>query len=156
MQAIKEKLNDMSAMRKAKADAKQEEKEERELAKARVEVAREVRLAREAEAAMDLHVNKAVGKVEEHERKHPNPNNGTVACMVTTTQDSYAYARHPNYPAASPGYSTNTGYGSAHGGDPQDPYDCDGFDTTTNVGSGATTGTGYARNMPGGPTTNLM
>ncbi|CAI9786066.1 unnamed protein product [Fraxinus pennsylvanica] len=70
MQAIKEKLNDMSTMRKAKAEAKEEEKAEKELAKARVEVAHEVRLAREAEAAMDIHVNKAVEKVAQHERKH--------------------------------------------------------------------------------------
>ncbi|KAJ8573455.1 hypothetical protein K7X08_009966 [Anisodus acutangulus] len=70
MQAIKEKFNDMSAMRKAKAEAKEEEKAEKELAKARVEVAHEVRLAREAEAAMDLHVNKAAEKIAQEEQKH--------------------------------------------------------------------------------------
>ncbi|KAL7083676.1 hypothetical protein ACP275_14G177600 [Erythranthe tilingii] len=69
MQAIKEKLNDLSAMRKAKAEAREEEKTEKELAKARVEVAHEVRMAKEAEAAMDLHVHKAVEKAAEHERK---------------------------------------------------------------------------------------
>ncbi|KAL8028618.1 hypothetical protein ABFS82_14G170400 [Erythranthe guttata] len=69
MQAIKEKLNDLSAMRKAKAEAREEEKAEKELAKARVEVAHEVRMAKEAEAAMDLHVHKAVEKAAEHERK---------------------------------------------------------------------------------------
>ncbi|KAL7126187.1 hypothetical protein ABFS83_14G168600 [Erythranthe nasuta] len=69
MQAIKDKLNDLSAMRKAKAEAREEEKAEKELAKARVEVAHEVRMAKEAEAAMDLHVHKAVEKAAEHERK---------------------------------------------------------------------------------------
>ncbi|KZV57966.1 hypothetical protein F511_12122 [Dorcoceras hygrometricum] len=154
MQAIKEKLNDMSAMRKAKAEAKQEEKEEKELAKARVEVAHEVRLAREAEAAMDLHVNKAAEKVAEHERKHPNPNTGSAGGRLETNNpDSYTYARNPNSPVASPRYSTNATFGSAHGGDPQDPYAWDGFDTTANVESGTTAGTG---NRSGGPPTNLL
>ncbi|XP_073307011.1 uncharacterized protein [Primulina huaijiensis] len=139
----------MSAMRKAKAEAKQEEKEEKELAKARVEVAHEVKLAREAEAAMDLHVNKAAGKMAEHERKHPNPTAG--ARLDTNTPESDAYARNPNSSAASPRYSTNTTYRSAHGGDPQDPYARDGFDTTANVVSGG----GYIGNRSGGPPTNL-
>ncbi|XP_057980527.1 uncharacterized protein LOC131166199 isoform X2 [Malania oleifera] len=60
----------MSAMRKAKAEAKAEEKAEKELAKARVEVAHEVRLAREAEAQMELHVNKASQKAERQMAKH--------------------------------------------------------------------------------------
>lgn len=50
---------------------------EKELAKARVEVAHEVRLAREAEASMDLHVSKAGMKAEEEMAKyattHTNP-----------------------------------------------------------------------------------
>ncbi|CAI9103366.1 OLC1v1001831C1 [Oldenlandia corymbosa var. corymbosa] len=69
MQAIKEKLNDMSHMRKAKAEAKEEEKEEKEMAKTRVQVAKEIRMAKEAEAAMDLHVSKAAEKVAQQEAK---------------------------------------------------------------------------------------
>ncbi|KAJ4953026.1 hypothetical protein NE237_029858 [Protea cynaroides] len=71
MQAIKEKLQDMSAMRQAKAEAKAEEKEEKEIAKARLDVASEIRKAREAEAEMDLHVKKAAQKVEKEMAKHP-------------------------------------------------------------------------------------
>ncbi|XP_023538811.1 late embryogenesis abundant protein 6-like [Cucurbita pepo subsp. pepo] len=56
----------MSVLRKAKAEAKAEEKVEKELAKARVEVAHEVRLAKEAEAEMDLHVARA-GMIAENE-----------------------------------------------------------------------------------------
>ncbi|GAA0143709.1 hypothetical protein Leryth_019260 [Lithospermum erythrorhizon] len=69
MQTIKDKLHDMTAMREAKAEAKQEEQAQREMAKARVEVAHEVRKAREAEAAMDLHVNRAAEKAISHESK---------------------------------------------------------------------------------------
>ncbi|KAI4353766.1 hypothetical protein L6164_002694 [Bauhinia variegata] len=58
MQAIKEKIQDMNDMRKAKAEAKAEEKAEKELAKARTNIAHEVRLAKEAEAAMHMHANK--------------------------------------------------------------------------------------------------
>lgn len=39
--------------------------------KARTEVAHEVRLAREAEAEMDLHVKKAAEKAASFEQKHP-------------------------------------------------------------------------------------
>lgn len=48
-------------------------KAEKELAKARVEIAHEVRLAREAEAEMELHVAKAGQKVENQIAKHPEP-----------------------------------------------------------------------------------
>ncbi|XP_057800302.1 late embryogenesis abundant protein 6-like [Salvia miltiorrhiza] len=71
MQAIKEKINDLKEIRKAKAEAKEGEKAERELARARLEVAHEVRMAREAEAAMDYHVQKAAEKAAEHEKKFP-------------------------------------------------------------------------------------
>ncbi|KAI3444876.1 hypothetical protein Pfo_001541, partial [Paulownia fortunei] len=64
----------MSAMRKAKAEAKEEEKAEKELAKSRIQVAHEVRMAREAEAEMDHHVNKAAKKVDLH--------GGTVTCRI--------------------------------------------------------------------------
>ncbi|CAH9127178.1 unnamed protein product [Cuscuta epithymum] len=70
MQAIKEKLNDMSAIRKAKTAAKEEEKAEKEYAKARMEVAHEVRMAREKEAEMDYYVAKAADKAAQHEAKH--------------------------------------------------------------------------------------
>ncbi|XP_040992850.1 late embryogenesis abundant protein 6-like [Juglans microcarpa x Juglans regia] len=77
MQAVKDKLHDMSEMRKAKAEAKAEEKAEKDIAKARMEVAHEVRLAKEAEAAMGLHVAKAGQKLVEreaakHEPKQPD------------------------------------------------------------------------------------
>ncbi|GAV90037.1 LEA_1 domain-containing protein, partial [Cephalotus follicularis] len=70
MQCVKEKLEDMSAMRKVKAEAKAEEKAEKELAKARMEVAHEVRLAKEAQAAMELHVQRAGQKAEKEVAKH--------------------------------------------------------------------------------------
>uniref|UniRef100_A0A2N9GFH6 Uncharacterized protein n=1 Tax=Fagus sylvatica TaxID=28930 RepID=A0A2N9GFH6_FAGSY len=70
MQAVKEKLHDMSEMRKAKAQAKAEEKAEKDIAKARMDVAHEVRLAKEAEAEMELHVAKAGEKVEKEAAKH--------------------------------------------------------------------------------------
>ncbi|MED6111977.1 hypothetical protein PIB30_057374 [Stylosanthes scabra] len=53
MQAIKEKIQDIKESRKAKAELKAEEKAEKELAKARMDIAHEARLAREAEAEMD-------------------------------------------------------------------------------------------------------
>ncbi|KAM3323195.1 hypothetical protein P3S67_004346 [Capsicum chacoense] len=103
MQAIKEKLNDMSAMRKAKAEAKEEEKAEKEMAKARVEVAREVRLAKEAEAAMDMHVNKAAEKIANEEKKHINEStDGTLdpyASSFTNTNNpsgGHPYGNHPS------------------------------------------------------------
>ena len=43
---------------------------EKELAKARVEVAKEVRKAKEAEAAMDLHVSKAEERAHQELVKH--------------------------------------------------------------------------------------
>ncbi|CAA0842493.1 Unknown protein [Striga hermonthica] len=49
--------------------------EEKELAKTRVQVAHEVRMAREAEAAMDLHVNRAAEKAAQAEQKY---HRGTV------------------------------------------------------------------------------
>ncbi|KAK6919860.1 Late embryogenesis abundant protein, LEA_1 subgroup [Dillenia turbinata] len=70
MQAIKDKLNDMSAMRKAKNEAKAEEKAEKELAKARMDIAHEVRMAKEAEAEMELHVNKAGQRAQREMAKH--------------------------------------------------------------------------------------
>ncbi|KAL5724348.1 hypothetical protein ACHQM5_007620 [Ranunculus cassubicifolius] len=71
MQAVKEKLSDMATMRKIKSDAKEEEKAERDLAKTRMEVAKEVRKAKEAEAEMGMHVAKVGEKVQRHIEKHP-------------------------------------------------------------------------------------
>ncbi|KAH0980782.1 hypothetical protein GBA52_007959 [Prunus armeniaca] len=59
MQAVKDKINEMGALRKVKAEARAEERAEKEIAKARSDVAHEVRLAKEAEASMSLHVAKA-------------------------------------------------------------------------------------------------
>ncbi|KAI3418643.1 uncharacterized protein J3R85_013591 [Psidium guajava] len=70
MQAIKEKLSDMSHTRKVKAEARAEEKAEKEYAKARAAVAHEVRLAREAEAEMDKHVTKAERLAQKELEKH--------------------------------------------------------------------------------------
>ena len=70
MQAVKDKLQDMNAMRKAKAEAKAEEKAEKEIMQARKDIAKEVRLAKEAEAAMDLHVTKAGERAEKEIEKH--------------------------------------------------------------------------------------
>ncbi|XP_023526293.1 late embryogenesis abundant protein 6-like isoform X2 [Cucurbita pepo subsp. pepo] len=91
MQAVRDKLHDITAMRKAKSEAKAEEKAEKELAKARVEVAHEVRLAREAEAAMSLHVAKAGKRAEKEMAKHANthtnifvaPGDGTTTRVAT-------------------------------------------------------------------------
>ncbi|PNY03212.1 hypothetical protein L195_g026537 [Trifolium pratense] len=47
---------------------------EKEIAQARMEIAHEVRLAKEAEAAMDLHVSKAGERAEQEIGKHPNAN----------------------------------------------------------------------------------
>ncbi|KAH7576124.1 hypothetical protein ACOSP7_003764 [Xanthoceras sorbifolium] len=73
MQAVKEKLQDMNAMRKVKAEARAEEQAEKDLAKARMNIAHEVRLAKEAEAEMELHVSKAAEKVDKEMAKHSHP-----------------------------------------------------------------------------------
>ncbi|XP_062000974.1 late embryogenesis abundant protein 6-like [Rosa rugosa] len=59
MQAVKDKLGEMTAMKKVKEEARAEEKAEKEIAKARADIAHEVRLAKEAEATMVHHVAKA-------------------------------------------------------------------------------------------------
>ncbi|OIT39648.1 PREDICTED: uncharacterized protein LOC109237805 [Nicotiana attenuata] len=128
MQAIKEKFNDMSAMRKAKAEAKEEEKAQKEVAKTRVEIAHEVRLAREAEAAMDLHVNKAAEKIAQHEPKHePGASDPYAAANLTNIDNS----------------STGDSYGVDHANHPGQ------------VNAAGTGPTGYmADNRSGGPPTN--
>ncbi|XP_019460255.1 PREDICTED: late embryogenesis abundant protein 6-like isoform X4 [Lupinus angustifolius] len=91
MQAVKDKLQDMTALRKAKAEAKAQERAEKEnakemmnnnpadkdIAKARMDIAHEVRRAKEAEAAMALHVAKAGERAEREIAKHsPYPDAG--------------------------------------------------------------------------------
>lgn len=67
------------------------EQAEKELAKARVEVAHEVRLAREAEAAMDLHVAKAGMKAEKEMAKYADTHTNTfVAPGGTVTPPDYS------------------------------------------------------------------
>nr|GMD29761.1 late embryogenesis abundant protein 6 [Ipomoea batatas] len=60
MKAIKEKLHDISGMRHAKAQAKEEARAEKEYAKARGK-----------EAEMDVHKAKAAGKVVQHPAGQP-------------------------------------------------------------------------------------
>nr|KYP53488.1 hypothetical protein KK1_024626 [Cajanus cajan] len=88
MQAVKEKLQDMNAIRKAKAEARAEEKAEKEIAKARMDVAHEVRLAKEAEAAMDLHVAKAGKRVDNELAKH-TLDNSNAATMDAANGPTY-------------------------------------------------------------------
>ncbi|KAL6557397.1 hypothetical protein OROMI_017747 [Orobanche minor] len=150
MQAIKEKLSDMSTMRQAKAEAKEEEKAEKELAKARVQVAHEVRMAREAEAAMDLHVNKAAEKVAEVDRKYQHPTHGGHQ-NYTSEEGQESYGRNPNSPTWEAGTTANpinsgavdpsaACYGGRTGG----------IDST----AASAAGTGYTSTRSGGPPTN--
>ncbi|CAJ1958761.1 unnamed protein product [Sphenostylis stenocarpa] len=78
MQAVKEKLISMNATRKARQEAKAEEKAEKEIAKARMDVAREIRLAKQAEAEMDLHVANAGRRVQQEINKHRDKNPSLV------------------------------------------------------------------------------
>ncbi|KAG6628424.1 late embryogenesis abundant protein 6-like [Carya illinoinensis] len=91
MQAVKDKLQDMNDMRKAKAAAKEEEKAEKDLAKARMEVAHEVRLAKEAEAAMELHVARAGEKAEREEAKHAPKNPNASGAVDSTEKGAMAF-----------------------------------------------------------------
>lgn len=73
-------------------------------------MAREVRMAREAEAAMDLHVQKAAEKVADHEAKFTH---GGAASEDIYDQDSYSmhggYSGSPMYGGgASPASGHNT------------------------------------------------
>ncbi|KAG5021063.1 hypothetical protein AAZX31_06G290200 [Glycine max] len=98
MQAVKEKLKDLNAARKAKAEARAEEKAEKEIADARKNVAHEVRLAKEAEAEMDIHVEKA-GKIAEKEiSKHASKNPNVGYSNMNTTD--HAMLEAANGPAS--------------------------------------------------------
>ncbi|KAF3447590.1 hypothetical protein FNV43_RR12777 [Rhamnella rubrinervis] len=121
MQAVKDKLSDMNAMRKAKNEARAEEKAEKEIAKARIEVAHEVRLAKEAEAVMDLHVAKAGQKAERELAKHNmsssttmnthHPAGGPAPANAATNPPPVAAMAPPtNMPMAPP-----HGHGHGHG-----------------------------------------
>ncbi|CAL5398244.1 unnamed protein product [Camellia sinensis] len=100
MQAVKDKLSDMKEMRKVKAETKAEERVEKELAKARVDIAHEVRLAKEAEAAMDLHVTKAGERaqreIEKHAVNEPTHANDQVHVGATNTTNE-PYGQDPNH-----------------------------------------------------------
>ncbi|KAL3739087.1 hypothetical protein ACJRO7_020479 [Eucalyptus globulus] len=78
MQGIKEKFSEFNTARKVKAEARAEEKVEKDYAKARAGVAHEVRLAKEAEADMDKHVTKAERLARKELAKHGDsgPRNG--------------------------------------------------------------------------------
>ncbi|XP_054781125.1 late embryogenesis abundant protein 6-like [Prosopis cineraria] len=90
MQAVKEKIQDMNVMRKVKAEAKAEEQVVKDIAKARMEVAHEVRLAKEAEAAMELHAAKAQQKAQQELAKHP-PNQSHAAPPTINSIDDPSY-----------------------------------------------------------------
>ncbi|KAL7238358.1 hypothetical protein ACSBR2_004457 [Camellia fascicularis] len=73
---------------------------EKELAKARVDIAHEVRLAKEAEAAMDLHVTKAGERaqreIEKHAVNEPTHANDQVYVGATNTTNE-PYGQDPNH-----------------------------------------------------------
>lgn len=103
------------------------------MAKARMEVAHEVRLAKESEAAMDLHVHKAAEKVARHEEKY-SPH---------TTDQQYGGGATDNTCRHNSGnldYSNN----QAIGGGVQDLSDSS---KSHNV-PGTTTGTGHVGAPP--------
>ncbi|KAI3683124.1 hypothetical protein L1987_83624 [Smallanthus sonchifolius] len=96
MQAIKDKITDLNATRKARSEARHEEKAEKDLAKSRTEVAHEIRLAREAEASMDMHVNKAVEKAAQHDAKlAPDNNRGLNIDAKSGTTDAKSSSNIP-------------------------------------------------------------
>lgn len=81
---------------------------ERELAKSRLEVAREVRMAREAEAAMDFHVQKAAEKAAEHEKKFP-PGRHSGGSPHDLDDFGVNDSRGRNSSAPAGGFSTHSG-----------------------------------------------
>ncbi|ESW20805.1 hypothetical protein PHAVU_005G016300 [Phaseolus vulgaris] len=97
MQAVKEKFQSMNATRKAKQEAKAEEKAEKEIAKARMDVAREIRLAKQAEAEMDLHVANA-GKRVDHEISKHTANNPNLVEEANLMEDTSKGAQTTNVP----------------------------------------------------------
>ncbi|OVA01279.1 hypothetical protein BVC80_1653g91 [Macleaya cordata] len=81
--------------------------EEKELAKARVGIAKEIRKAKEAEAEMDLHVAKAGQKAEREIAKHENTMNAGAAL-----NDHHYSDHHHHHHQHIPG-STGGGAGGA-------------------------------------------
>ncbi|KAG6382752.1 hypothetical protein SASPL_157541 [Salvia splendens] len=71
MQAIKDKITDMKELHKAKAEAREVEKAERQDAKNRLAVVHQVAKARKAEAAMDYHVQKARKRQRKYGKMFP-------------------------------------------------------------------------------------
>ncbi|KAL9682416.1 hypothetical protein QQ045_014214 [Rhodiola kirilowii] len=88
MQAIKDKISDMKVMNQVKAEARAEEKAEKDIAKARMEVAHEARLAKEAEGEMKLHVSKAAEKAEREVAKHSHQHH---ACSGAACEEDVYY-----------------------------------------------------------------
>ncbi|XP_059651723.1 late embryogenesis abundant protein 6-like [Cornus florida] len=123
MQVVKDKLGEMSAMRKVKAETKAEEKEAKDLARARAEVAHEVRLAREAEAKMDLHVNKAAEVADRVRANHEGKYGSESTARGNVGSLENAYDRDPDP------------FGSA----------------TTTTTDASTTGSEYLTNTTGAP-----
>jgi len=68
---------------------------EKEIAQARVDIAHEVRLAKEAEAEMDLHVAKAGERaekeIEKHQSTNPNANQDANANATTMPSNDSTY-----------------------------------------------------------------
>ncbi|KAL6964886.1 hypothetical protein U1Q18_035939 [Sarracenia purpurea var. burkii] len=115
MQTVKDKLNEMKEMRKVKAEAKAEEKAEKELAKAKVDIAHEIRLAREAEGAMELHVAKAGEKAEREITKHAanqSPSSITQPQPDFGATTNEPYSQNPDHRAD---YSTTAATPAAMG-----------------------------------------
>ncbi|KAL1546564.1 hypothetical protein AAHA92_23144 [Salvia divinorum] len=113
MQAIKEKINDMKELRKAKAEAREVEKVERADAKTRLAVVHEVRKAREAEAAMDYHVQKAADKAAE--AREDVPSGGAQLPSEQDVNDSLSYDQNssPSHDLYSGGAPSDSGHDKA-------------------------------------------
>ncbi|KAL6560429.1 hypothetical protein OROGR_003988 [Orobanche gracilis] len=69
-------------------------------------------MAREAEAAMDLHVNKAAEKVAEVDRKYHHPTQGGHQ-NFTSEEGQESYGRNPNSPTWGAGTTANSISGGA-------------------------------------------
>lgn len=65
---------------------------EKEIAQARVDIAHEVRLAKEAEAQMDLHVTKAGERAEKEIEKHSSTNPNAANPDVNANPNANATA----------------------------------------------------------------
>ncbi|XP_042046566.1 uncharacterized protein LOC121792620 [Salvia splendens] len=105
MQAIKDKITDMKELHKAKAEAREVEKAERQDAKARLAVVHHVTKARKAEAAMDYHVQKAAEKAEEV--REDSPSGGAELPSAEDLEDSLSYSQ--NSSSAPPSHELYSG-----------------------------------------------